>query len=314
MRLSFVVLAAGRASRFGRLKQLEAIGPSGEALFEYAIHDAIRAGCHRVVFVTRPEVEPRLRSHVARRLGESLRVEFVTQDPADLPAGFRPPPSRKKPWGTGHAVLSLRRVVREPFIVCNADDFYGSSSIPRLVRRVRDALTTGDPSHFAVGYRLRRTLLPGSGGANRGICQCDNSGFAESIEEVREIRPEDSTFAGVHEDGSPCPLTGEELVSMNLWAFQPTIFEPLWHRFERFHAGAEDPVRAEFLLSSAVGGLIEARRVRVRVIPTEDRGFALTFPEDRNAVASGINEEVAAGNYPVDLAEWFEDRRGTVPG
>ena len=314
MRLSFVVLAAGRASRFGRLKQLEAIGPSGEALFEYAIHDAIRAGCHRVVFVTRPGVETRLRSHVARRFGEALRVEFVTQDPADLPAGFRRPAARNKPWGTGHAVLALRRLVREPFIVCNADDFYGSSSIPRLTRCVRDALTTGNPSHFAVGYRLGNTVLPGSAGANRGICKCDNSGYAESIEEVRDIRPEDSTFTGVHEDGNPYPLTGDELVSMNLWAFQPTIFEPLWHGFERFHAGIEDPVAAEFLLSSAVGALVESRRLRVRVIPTEDRGFSLTFPEDRDAVASGINEEVAAGNYPVDLGEWFEDRRGTVPG
>ncbi len=314
MRLSFVVLAAGRASRFGRLKQLEAVGPSGEALFEYAIHDALRAGCHRVVFVTRPGVEAELRSHVSRRLGQALRIEYVTQDPRDLPAGFRPPASRTKPWGTGHAVLAVRRIVHEPFIVCNSDDFYGASVIARLTRRIRDALTTGDPSHFVVGYRLRNTLAPGPGGANRGVCKCDSSGFAESIEEVRDIRPADSTFTGLHEDGSPCPLTGDELVSMNLWAFQPTIFERLWHRFERFHAASEHPVSDEFLLSSAVGALVESRRLRVRVIPTEDRGFALTFPEDRDVVASGINEEVAAGSYPVDLGEWFAERRGIVPG
>jgi choline kinase len=314
MLLSFVVLAAGRASRFGRLKQLEPIGPSDEALFEYAVHDAVRAGCHRVVFVTRPDLEPRLRAHVAGRLGDALRVEFVIQDTGDLPAGFRVPAGRTKPWGTGHAVLTLRRLVREPFIVCNADDFYGPRSIGRLARRVRDALTTGDPSHFVIGYRLKDTLLPTSGGANRGICRCDKSGFAESIEEVREIRHEGSAIAGLQEDGSPCLLTGDELASMNLWAFQPSIFEPLWHRFERFHAETDDPIADEFLLSSAVGGLVESRRVRVRVIPTEDSGLALTFPEDREEVASGVNEAVAAGDYPIDLAAWFRARRGTVPG
>ena len=314
MRLSFVVLAAGRASRFGRLKQLEPVGPSDEALFEYAVHDAVRAGCHRVVFVTRPDLEPRLRAHAARRLGEALRVEFVTQDMGDLPAGFRAPAGRSKPWGTGHAVLALRRLVQEPFIVCNADDFYGPRSIGRLARRVRDALTTGDPSHFVIGYRLRETLLPSSRGANRGICLSDSAGFAESIEEVREIRHEGSAIAGLGEDGSPRPLTGDELASMNLWAFQPSIFQPLWHRFERFHMETDDPIAAEFLLSSAVGRLVESRRIRVRVIPTEDRGLALTFPEDRDAVASGVNEAVAAGDYPVDLAAWFRARRGTVPG
>lgn len=314
MHLSFVVLAAGRASRFGRLKQLEPVGPSDEALFEYAVHDAVRAGCHRVVFVTRPDFEPRLRAHIEHRLGDALRVECVLQEMGDLPAGFRAPAGRSKPWGTGHAVLAVRRLVQEPFIVCNADDFYGPRSIGRLARRVRDGLTTGDPSHFVIGYRLRNTLLPTSGGANRGICRCDSSGFAEWIEEVREIRLEGTAIAGLQGDGSPCLLTGDELASMNLWAFQPSIFEPLWHSFERFHAETDDPIADEFLLSDAVGRLVESRRVRVRVIPTEDRGLALTFPDDHGEVVSGVNEAVAAGDYPIDLAAWFRAREGTLPG
>lgn len=314
MRLSLVVLAAGRASRFGRSKQLEPVGPSGEALFEYAAHDALRAGCERIVFVTRPDLESRLRAHVERRLGAAVPVAFIPQELDDLPAGFRPPPGRRSPWGTGHAVLALRDRVGEPFIACNADDFYGPTSIGRLARRIRDALTTGDPSHFLVGYPLRRTSLSDAGGVNRAICRCDAALFLEEIEEVREIRRNGDSITGRGEDGSPRLLTGEELSSMNLWGFQPSIFEPLWHAFERFHAACDDPVTDEFLLSTAVGRLIGAGRVRVRVVPTEDRGVALTFAEDRERVASAVAESVAAGEYPTDLAAWFRRRRGSIPG
>ncbi|MGH7540565.1 MAG: NTP transferase domain-containing protein [Gemmatimonadota bacterium] len=314
MRLTLVVLAAGRARRFGRLKQLEPVGPSGEPLFEYAVHDALRAGCERVLFVTRPDLEARLRAHVEGRFGSSIAVTYVTQALDDLPRGFRPPPGRRAPWGTGHAVLAVREHVREPFLACNADDFYGPTSIGRLARRLQDALTTGDPSHFLVGYPLRHTSFSEAGGVNRAICRCDASLFLEEIEEVRAIRRNGSVITGVGEDGAPCVLTGEELSSMNLWGFQPALFGPLWHAFGRFHASTGDPVEGEFPLSTAMGALIAGGRVRVRVVPAEDRGHAMTYAEDRKAVASAVAESVAAGDYPTDLAAWFRRRRGSAPG
>ncbi len=314
MRLSLVVLAAGQARRFGRLKQLEPVGPSGEALFEYLVHDAIRAGCDRVVFLTRPDLEARLRRHVADRLGHALRVDYVTQESGDVPRGFRSPVGRRKPWGTGHAVLAVRHVVREPFIVANADDFYGPSPVGRLAKRIRDARSTGDPSHFLVGYELRNTSLSDAGGVNRAICRCDSSMVLEAIEEVRGIVRSEDGITGTTANGGERPLAGEELASMNLWGFQPAIFEPLWHLFERFHAALQNPLDDEFLLSDAIGSLVAARRIRVRVLPTDERGFAMTYLEDLDLVDSAVAESVAAGFYPTDLARWFGKRRGTVPG
>ncbi len=314
MRLSLVVLAAGRARRFGRLKQLEPVGPSGEALFEYLVHDAVRAGCGRVLFLTRPDLEARLRRHVADRLGHGIRIEYVTQELDDVPRGFRCPVGRRRPWGTGHAVLALRHVVREPFIVANADDFYGPSPVGRLARRIRDARSTGDPSHFLVGYELRNTSLSEAGGVNRAICRCDASMVLEAIEEVRGIVSSGAGITGTGADGGERSLSGEQLASMNLWGFQPAIFEPLWHMFERFHSDVRDPLKDEFLLSDAIGSLVAGRRVRVRVLATDERGVALTYREDLDVVGSAVAESVAAGFYPTDLARWFGKRRGTVPG
>lgn len=314
MRMTLAILAAGRSSRFGRPKQFEPVGPSGEALFEYAVYDAIRAGCERVVFITRPDEEPVFRAQALARLGATIPVETVTQRLDDVPPGFRPPAAREAPWGTGHAVLALGRVVREPCIVLNADDFYGPRIIARLVRRIHDALTTGDPSHFLAGYRLTDTPMSDGGGVNRAICRADASMRLERLEEVHDIRPTDRGFAGTDSLGEGRALQPEELCSMNLWAFQPSIFKKLWASFKRFHARLTDPLTDEFLLSTAIGGLVETGRARVRVVPAGERAFGMTFPVDLDAVESGVRMAVATGEYPTDLGEWFERRRGTVPG
>ncbi len=316
MRVSLVILAAGRSSRFGRPKALEPVGPSGEALFEYAICDAIRAGCERAVFVCAPESAALLEAQVRGRIGSALPFEIVPQRLDDLPPGFRPPPDRRKPWGTGHAVLAVRELVREPFLVLNADDFYGPGVLERLARRLLDARTTGDPSHFLVGYELRATPMSPAGGVNRGICRTDASLVLRWLEEVRGIRPAGTPgrFVGTGEDGTERTLPEETLSSMNLWAFQPSVFEPLAAAFQRFHARLADPDEDEFLLSSAVGTLVETGRARVRVVPAETRAAGLTFEEDRPAVVSAVALAVAEGAYPFDLPAWFEGRQGQVPG
>lgn len=314
MRLTLVILMAGRSTRFGRPKPLEPVGPSGEALFEYAAYDGIRAGASRIVFVTRPDTEALYRAQAKARLGTSVPVDVVTQRIDDVPAGFRPPAGRERPWGTAHAVLSLRDAVREPFLVLNADDFYGPAAIPRLRRRLRDARTTGDPSHFLAGYELQDTPLSESGGVNRAICQVDSALFLERIEEVFRIRRQNGRYVGESADGSSMVLRPEIFCSMNLWGFQATIFERLWPAFERFHARLDDPDRDEFRLSTAIGGLVSTGRVRVRVVPTDERAFGMTFAEDVAAVSSGVAQSVASGHYPTDLGEWFDRRRGRTPG
>ena len=306
MPVTLAILAAGRSSRFGRPKPFEPVGPSGEALFEYAAYDAIRAGCGRIVFVTTPEQESAFRARARGRLGTAVGVDTVTQRLDDVPPGFRSPAGRDAPWGTGHAVLSVGRSVRGPCVVLNADDFYGPQIIARMVRRLRDARTTGDPSHFLAGYRLADTPVSNGGGVNRAICEVDASLQLDRLEEVRDIRPVEAGFAGTDENGRRRALKPEDLCSMNLWAFQPSIFEKLRGAFERFHARVKDPLLDEFLLSSAIGRLVETGRARVRVAAAEQRAFGITFPEDRDAVVSGIATAVARGDYPTDLGAWFE--------
>ncbi|MCG8469158.1 MAG: NTP transferase domain-containing protein [Gemmatimonadetes bacterium] len=313
MRLTLAILAAGRSARFGRSKQLEPVGPSGEALFEYTVYDAIRAGCDRVILVTPPRDAELLRTAAEIRLGTSFQVEFLAQELEDVPAGFRPPGGRLKPWGTGHAVLALRDRVDGPFIVANSDDFYGPGVIERLAGRLKDARMTGDPSHFLAGYELQNTGIVADRGVNRGVCGVDASLILERLEEVTEIRAVNGDLLGVGIDGEERSLRPERLCSMNLWAFQTSIFEHLSAAFERFHARLRDPIESEFLLSEAVGTLVETGRSRVRVVPTGVAAVGLTHPDDVAAVESGVSLAVAVGDYPTDLGEWFEERKGGIP-
>ena len=219
-----------------------------------------------------------------------------------------------KPWGTGHAVLSLRSVVAEPFLVANADDFYGPNAIKRLVRRIRDGLLTGDPSHFLAGYELHETGVPADRGVNRGMLKVDASLIMERLEEIYDIRETVGEYVGRDGDGKERSLQPERLCSMNLWAFQPTILGRLESAFQRFHARLRDASEGEFLLSEAVGGLVETGQARVRVVPADDPATGLTHAEDLSRVRSAISLSVAVGAYPTDLGEWFEGRAGRGPG
>ncbi len=308
MDLTLVVLAAGLGTRYGGIKQLEPVGPSGEALMDYAVFDAVDSGFARVLLVVRRELEFDFLEHVGHRFGRSLDVSLVFQTLEDLPAGFSVPAERVKPWGTAHAVLAAAAKIHGPFVVMNADDFYGAAAFQRLGEHLRRP-ADGEATEFAAaGYALKDTLSP-FGGVSRAICELDEDGFLRRVTEVKNIRGEDGGIAGVTLQGERFSLTGDETISMNLWAATPSAFPLLRRQFERFLAEHGSDPEAEFLLSTAVNELIGEEAVRVRVISTPGAWLGVTYPQDRTYVAEKLRQLVWEGRYPEDLSAWFCDLR-----
>ncbi|MDE2850623.1 MAG: NTP transferase domain-containing protein [Acidobacteriota bacterium] len=311
--LTLAILAAGRSARFGRPKTLEPVGPSGEVLFEYAICDAVRAGCEKVVFVTSADWDDELMSRAAERAGGAVPVDSVIQSLGDLPAGAGPPAQRAKPWGTGHAVLALRKKVEEPFLVVNADDFYGPRAIESFGRRSAAGLVEGDDSHFLGAYELHRTGVSRTSGVNRGILTAGPDSTLKGIDEIYDVRETDSGLVGRDGDGEARSLAPGCPCSMNLWGFRPSIFGLLEAAFTDFYAGLDDSLQDEFLLSETVGQLIGAGSARVRLVPMTQSTAGLTYPGDLPPVASTLQQCVEAGDYPADLGEWFGERSSRRP-
>ena len=307
--LTLAILAAGSSARFGRPKTLEPVGPSGEVLFEYAICDAIRAGCGRVVFVTSAGWNEQLMSRAAG----AVPVDYVIQRLDDLPDGASRPAHRAKPWGTGHAVLALRNKIDGPFLVVNADDFYGPRAIESFGRQVVHRLSGGDDSHFLAAYELRRTSISRTGGVNRGILAVGPDSTLGGIDEVYDVRLTDSGFIGRDGRDEIRHLAPECPSSMNLWAFRPSVFGLLEGAFADFHANLDDPLQDEFLLSEVVGDLIGQGSVAVQLLPMTQHTAGLTHPGDLPPVASTLQQCVEAGDYPADLTDWFAARASRRP-
>ncbi len=302
MRLTLLVLAAGHAQRYGRLKQLEPVGPGGGALMDYAIYDAVRAGVSHVAIVVAPERSAQFRAHVREQFGDTVPVSFVPQELDALPEGFTASATRTKPWGTGHAVLSAAAVIDGPFIACNADDFYGAEAFAALVDHLHTAGDATPPTFAAVGYRLSVTLSP-HGGVSRGICDADARGFLEHVTEVREIREREGRLTGVTAAGLPLSLRGDETVSMSLGGFTPALFPALRDGFVDFlRARGADPT-AEFLTGDVINRLVRSGRANVRLLTGPDTWLGMTYQEDAPLVAARIAELVAQGHYPDRLVE-----------
>ncbi len=301
MELTLVVLAAGIGSRYGGLKQLEPVGPSGEALLDYGIYDAARAGFERVVLVIRAELEAAFRERLAARFPHAPSFEFAHQELNDLPPGFSVPEDRGKPWGTGHATLAARSAVSGPFVVMNADDFYGASAFASLAEHLRAGAGSDAPESAAAGYRLRDTLSA-HGGVSRAVCEVDSAGYLVGVSELKNIREADGVLVGFTVRGERRELTGDETVSMNLWAATLAAFPLLEREFARFLAAHGADPDAEFYLSNTVNDLIATGEVRVLVIPTTGRWLGVTHREDKPYVEARLRELVAAGHYPEDLA------------
>lgn len=294
MSLTLVVLAAGLGSRYGGLKQIDPVGPSGETVLDYAVFDAIRAGFNRVVFVIRRDFEALFREKIGARYAGRIAVDQVFQSLDALPAGFTPPAGREKPWGTGHAVWCAREAVTGNFAVINADDFYGADSFRQLAEFLRrESSASGNAwsrtADFAlVGFRLANTLSE-HGAVSRGVCAA-TGGVLRSIVEQTNILPADV--------GAGRKFTGDEIVSMNCWGFSPALFPRLDAQFREFLGAHGGETKAEFYLPAVVSAMIARNDAVVRVLPTAGTWFGVTYREDRPRVQAAIDALVRSGVYP----------------
>ncbi len=300
-RPTLLVLAAGMGSRYGGLKQLDAVGPNGETLIDYAIYDACRAGFDRVVFVIRRDFANAFHDTIGRRYADRIPVAYVYQYLEALPLGRTPPDGRTKPWGTGHAVLMARQVIEEPFAVINADDFYGAAGFQTMADCLR-ACKPESTDYAMVGYRLRNTLSE-YGSVSRGLCCCDASGELQSVIETHGIHHIGDRIVAKdpQADNATVSLSGDEVVSMNLWGFTPSIFPFLAEQFDEFLDARDHEPAGEFYLPAAVGRLTESGQARVRVEVCEARWLGVTYREDKPRVARGVAELVNQGVYPTPL-------------
>ncbi len=299
--LTLVVLAAGMGSRYGSLKQMDGVGPGGEAIIDYSIFDAIRAGFTRVVFVIRHSFERDFREvFTPERFGGRVAIEFVFQELDNLPAGFTVPQGREKPWGTNHAVMMAAGVVKGPFAVINADDFYGRDSFAVLGEYLKTI--SGTRNRYAmVGFGIKNTLSD-NGTVSRGVCATDAEGNLATITERHGIERRDGRIVYVV-DGQAHPLAEDTPVSMNMFGFTPDYFGYSEEYFKTFLAENVDNLKAEFYIPLMVDKLIHDHTATMRVLPTDAVWFGVTYKEDRPMVVERIKALVAAGEYPEKLWE-----------
>ena len=291
-RPTLLILAAGMGSRYGGLKQIDAVGPSGETILDFSVYDASRAGFGQIVFVIRRDIEDAFRQSIGARFEQRVPVKYVFQEIDDLPPGFTVPAGRTKPWGTTQAVLAAAEVIHEPFAVINADDFYGQESFQSLSRH----LLTESSGYAMIGFILRNTLSE-FGSVARGISAVDENGYLASVVEVTGIERD----SGEIKAGGGIRLSGDEIVSMNMWGFTPRVFDQLRAYFESFLEANSLDQRAECYLPNAVNSLIHSGESRVRVLPTSEAWFGVTYREDRPRVVESIGRLVSSGVYPKRL-------------
>ena len=296
-----LILAAGMGSRYGGLKQLDPVGPSGETLLDYSVFDAIRAGFTRVVFVIRRDFDAEFRSRIGSRYENRIDVDYVYQGLDTLPAGCSVSPTRTKPLGTGHAIWSAREKVKTPFAAINADDFYGADAYRSLARFFATPAPQDGMQHFAmVGYRLDRTLSD-HGSVARGVCTADAFGNLQSIEEWVGIEKAPAGARCKSTSGEWVYFTGKETVSMNFFGFTPAIFPLLEAGLVQFLQTRATDDKAEFYIPSAVASMMAAQAAQVKVLTSDGAWFGVTYRDDKPLVTAAIAQLVAAGEYPANL-------------
>jgi dTDP-glucose pyrophosphorylase len=297
MKPTLLVLAAGMGSRYGGLKQLDGVGPSGETIMDYSIFDAVRGGFGKVVFVIRQSFESDFREKILKKYEHIVPVEIVFQELDKLPEGFPLNQERVKPWGTNHALMMGKEVIREPFAVINADDFYGRESF-RILAEYLSGLEGKQNDYCMIGYRIGNTLSE-SGSVARGICEKNAEEFLTSVvERTYIIRDTDGKIKYKGDDGE-MQTTGENVpVSMNMWGFTPEYFNYSDEQFIDFLQENQDNPKAEFFIPLVVNNLIVSGKARVKVLDTPSKWFGVTYIEDRPGVVAKIRELVNKGEYP----------------
>ena len=299
---ALVIMAAGIGSRFGGgIKQLAPVGPGGEIIMDYSIYDALEAGFDKIVFVIRKDIEKDFKEVIGNRIEKQADVDYVYQELDDIPGKYQGKFSgRTKPWGTGQAILCCKDVVDTPFLVINADDYYGKSAFREAYNYLTRIPDTGKIQVCMVGFVLKNTLSD-NGGVTRGLCAVDGQGMLTGITETHDIE-KDGDRAVIREADKAKILDADTTVSMNMWGLTPAFFDILGSGFDSFLDGTDpEDLKAEYLLPTIIGDLLTAGKVSVRVLRSEDQWFGVTYKEDREAVVNAVRELVENGVYPSPL-------------
>ena len=298
MKPTLLILAAGMGSRFGGLKQVEPVGPNGEAIIDYTIYDAIRAGFGKVVFIIRESFADAFREKFDAKLKGKIEVEYVYQELDNLPAGFSLPEGREKPWGTGHAILVAKDAINEPFCALNADDFYGKKAYQVMA----DFLTSSpnENEYSMVGYQLNKTLSD-FGSVSRGLCDVDENDLLVKIVETTKIFKKGDAVISMEDDGRETLLTGTESASMNIWGFKPSLFATLEEKFTEFLKTEINKPKSEIYIPSVVFEIIQEGKGTVKVLKADSPWFGVTYQDDKPLVVNKINQLIEAGEYPHKL-------------
>ena len=306
-----VIMAAGMGSRYGGLKQIDPIGPSGESLMDYSLYDAKEAGFEQVVFIIKKEIEKDFKETIGNRVSEYFHVDYVFQDVNSVPDGFLVPKERTKPWGTGHAVLAAKDVISEPFAVINADDCYGRQAFSKIYDFLKNVKDSDVFEYAMVGYRLGNTLTE-NGFVSRGVCESEK-GYLKGIEERTQIERKEKSPAYTEDGGRTWVSIAEDtVVSMNLWGFTPGFFQELEKGFSDFLETAlvENPLKGEFYLPFAVNDLLKEKKARVQVLQSEDKWYGMTYKEDKASVQQAILNMVKEKKYPKKLWDFSPEKSG----
>lgn len=301
---ALVIMAAGIGSRFGKgIKQLAPVGPNGEIIMEYSIYDALEAGFNKVVFIIRKDLEEEFRAVIGNKIEQITEVEYAFQSLEDLPDGFEKPADRTKPWGTGQAVLACKGLIKEPFAVINADDYYGKESFFKL-HDFLEEYTPEKPTDFcAAGFILKNTLSE-NGGVTRGVCQVNENGYLTGIDETKNIVKVGNKAAVQKEDGQE-PIDENSHVSMNMWGLTPEFVETLEKGFKEFFEKPDvDVLKGEYLLPIYIDELLQKGKVTVKVLETQDKWFGVTYKEDKDSVVESFKKLIEEGVYKEKL---FDD-------
>jgi len=297
MKPTLLILAAGMASRYGSMKQIDGFGPNGETIIDYSIYDAINAGFGKVVFIIKEEFVDNFKSIFEPKLNGRIETEYVFQNFDLKQFGIDEEIYREKPWGTAHAILSGRNVIKEPFCVINADDYYGFDAFQKMA----DFLNTeaNDSNYSIIGYEIGKTLSE-FGSVSRGVCKVDESGNLSEIVERTKVYPKDGKIF-YEEDGEEFPLDFSTPVSMNFWGFTPAVFEITEGLFKEFAMANKDKPKAEFFIPLIGENLVRNNTATFKVVPTSNKWFGVTYKEDKPYVQDSIDQLVKNGTYPEKL-------------
>ncbi len=300
MKPTLVLMAAGMGSRYGGLKQIDPVGPSGEIVMDYSVYDAIQAGFGKVVFIIRPDIEEVFKEKIGARFKDKIETAYAFQTLENIPEGFSIPEGRVKPWGTGQAVLVAREHVTGPFAVLNADDFYGRASFKVLADEL-SATSVDSTDSCMVGFYIKNTISP-NGGVTRGQCLVKDE-YLQSVIERFEIERKEDGVIRFNDDGELQEMADGEFTSMNMWGFTPHLFDYLEKDFVNFLTEEGGEMKSEYLLPTIIDQMIQEGATRAKVLPTDEKWMGVTYPDDKPLVMAGIRALVDKGLYPENLWE-----------